>query len=149
MPTIPDKCTAPFLASEEDAKPYSITFHWHVPHDGGSDIQFYTLIWATNMRFQGFKARRESTDTSYTLDNVEPNLFLGRDERCRPGQVLGLHPTSGTRGGGHDPSRAFRAARVEGRATPESRRGCLAEVAEAHRRWRLHDWKVSDLLLAA
>lgn len=74
MPTIPDKCTAPFLASEEDAKPYSITFHWHVPHDGGSDIQFYTLIWATNMRFQGFKVIENITETSYTLDNVEPNL---------------------------------------------------------------------------
>ncbi len=67
MPTTPDKCTAPFLASEEawmwqlgtqfdveqfeqlnmdwviewtqDAKPYSITFHWHTPHDGGAEIQ--------------------------------------------------------------------------------------------------------------
>ena len=74
MPTTPDKCTAPFLASEEDAKPYSITFHWHTPHDGGAEIQFFTLIWATNMRFQGYKVVENITETSYTLDNVQPNM---------------------------------------------------------------------------
>jgi hypothetical protein len=24
----------------QDAKPYSITFHWHTPHDGGAEIQW-------------------------------------------------------------------------------------------------------------
>lgn len=74
MPTSPDKCTAPFLTSEEDAKPYSITFHWHTPHDGGAEIQFYTLIWATNMRFQGFKVIENIKETSYTLDSMQPNM---------------------------------------------------------------------------
>ncbi|CAJ1339124.1 unnamed protein product [Effrenium voratum] len=76
MPTTPDKCTAPFLANEEDAKPYSITFHWHTPHDGGSDILHYTLIWATNMRFQGYKVIDNVTENTYTLDNMEPNMKL-------------------------------------------------------------------------
>jgi len=74
MPTVPDKCTAPYLASEEDAEPYRVTFHWQEPHHGGSDIQFYTLMWASNIRFQGYKVVENITETHYCLDNMEPNM---------------------------------------------------------------------------
>eukprot|EP00439_Symbiodinium_sp_Y106_P062187 s770_g9.t1 len=85
MPTVPDKCTAPYLASEEDAEPYRVTFHWQElpePHHGGSDIQFYTLMWASNIRFQGYKVVENITETHYCLDNMEPNMTRPQTSRC-------------------------------------------------------------------
>jgi len=74
-PTVPDQCQAPYLENENDLTTSSLTLRWSAPHDGGSDIRHYTLRWASNPRFQGFKTMEAVTGTHITFDQLSPNQW--------------------------------------------------------------------------
>eukprot|EP00931_Biecheleriopsis_adriatica_P100570 TRINITY_DN75855_c0_g1_i1.p1 TRINITY_DN75855_c0_g1~~TRINITY_DN75855_c0_g1_i1.p1 ORF type:complete len:2288 (+),score=377.63 TRINITY_DN75855_c0_g1_i1:75-6866(+) len=73
MPTVPDKCEAPIVLSDEDVTDSTAKLSWKAPHDGGADITHYTFIWASNMRFQGAKVIENVVEANYMLTDLEPN----------------------------------------------------------------------------
>eukprot|EP00933_Yihiella_yeosuensis_P037737 TRINITY_DN31720_c0_g1_i1.p1 TRINITY_DN31720_c0_g1~~TRINITY_DN31720_c0_g1_i1.p1 ORF type:complete len:1739 (+),score=253.86 TRINITY_DN31720_c0_g1_i1:410-5218(+) len=73
LPTLPDKCTTPFLQSHEDQTPTTITFYWNPPHDGGSDIKCYTILWSSNSRFVGHRTVENVKEACYTIEDLQPN----------------------------------------------------------------------------
>ena len=38
----------------QEAKPYSVTFHWHAPHDGGSEIRFEKIRFSSRAKVLHF-----------------------------------------------------------------------------------------------
>ena len=51
-PTIPEQVGAPTTAGEGAIADSSLALRWDEPHDNGSPIEHYTLLWSSNAHFR-------------------------------------------------------------------------------------------------
>lgn len=74
LPTVPDQLEPPYCPSEEDKGSTWIRLCWDRQHDGGSDIRFYTLMWALNPKFHPHHIVDDLKEAAYTVEGLEPNV---------------------------------------------------------------------------
>jgi hypothetical protein len=70
-PIVPDMVELPYV-NDGELTPYSITVHWTCPHDNGSEVKHYTLVWSDNKNFAPCAVIEPIKDKVYTIEGLLP-----------------------------------------------------------------------------
>eukprot|EP00746_Dinoflagellata_sp_MGD_P123455 gnl/MRDRNA2_/MRDRNA2_58099_c0_seq1.p1 gnl/MRDRNA2_/MRDRNA2_58099_c0~~gnl/MRDRNA2_/MRDRNA2_58099_c0_seq1.p1 ORF type:complete len:2004 (-),score=297.54 gnl/MRDRNA2_/MRDRNA2_58099_c0_seq1:27-6038(-) len=68
---VPDMVALPYV-DEGELTPFSITVRWSRPHDNGSDIKHYILVWSDNKNFSPCHTVEPIKEEIYTIDGLSP-----------------------------------------------------------------------------